>query len=132
MIQHVHGGSEDYALIRLAGLPSKDAGEEGLAHAGVADQHQVGALSQEGKVEQTQDAVLGLHAAFVVVKVEGVDAGLRLQTRALEAALDGTAVARFQLHIGEQFESGRDAEISGCRVSHRRLRLTAHRFQVQL
>jgi hypothetical protein len=34
---------------------------------------------QEGEIEQTKDAVLGLHAAFVVVEVEGVNAGLRLQ-----------------------------------------------------
>ena len=120
------------ALIGLAGLPSEDAGEEGLAHAGIADQHQIGALFQEGKVEQAKDTVLGLHAAFVVVEVEGVDAGLRLQARALEAALDGAAVTRFQLHVGKQFEGGRDAEISGCRVSDRRLRLAAHRFQIQL
>jgi hypothetical protein len=132
MIQHVHGGGEDDALIGLACLPSEDAGEEGLAHTRIADQHQVGALFQEGKVEQTEDAILRLHAALVVVEVEGVDAGLRLQTRAPEAALDGAAVTRFQLHVGKQFEGGRDAEISGCRVSDRRLRLAAHRFQIQL
>ena len=82
--------------------------------------------------EQAQDAVFGLRAAFVVVKMECVDAGLQLKTRALEAALDGTAVARFQLQIGEQFESGRDAEISGCCVSDGRLGLAAHRFHVEL
>jgi hypothetical protein len=92
MIEHVHGSGEDDALIGLACLPSEDAAEEGLAHAGITDQHQVGALFQEGKVEQTKDAVFGLHAAFVVVEVEGADAGLRLQARALEATLDGAAV----------------------------------------
>ena len=71
-----------------------------------ADQHQVGALFQEGKIEQTKDAVFGLHAAFVVVEVEGVDAGLRLQARALEATLDGAAVPRFHFQVGEQFEGG--------------------------
>lgn len=44
MIEHVHGSGEDDTLIGLACLPSEDAGEEGLAHAGIADQHQVGAL----------------------------------------------------------------------------------------
>ena len=60
MIQHVHGGGEQDALIRLAGLPSEDAGEESFAHAGIADQHQIGALLQKGEIEQAQDAVLGL------------------------------------------------------------------------
>lgn len=67
-----------------------------------------------------------------MVEVEGVDAGLRLQTRALKATLDGAAVTRFQFHVGEQFEGGRDAEISGSRVSDRRFRLAAHRFQIEL
>src|SRR5438477_6572025 len=75
-----------------------------LPDARVADQHDVGALSQEGEIEQAQNAILGLYAAFVVVKVEGVDAGLRLQTRALEAALDGAALPRFQFQVGEPLD----------------------------
>ena len=42
-----------------------------------------------------------------MVEVEGVDAGLRLQARALEAAFDGAAVAGFQFHVGEPFQRGR-------------------------
>ncbi len=41
-------------------------------------------------------------------------------------------LARFQFHIGEQFESGRDAEIARGGVSDRRLDLAAHRSQIQL
>ena len=70
-------------------------------------------------------------AALVMVEVESVDAGLRLQARALEAAFDGAAVARFQFHIGEQFESGRDAEISWRRLQRSSppiWRLIAFRF----
>ena len=104
VIEHVHGGGERHALIRLTGLPSEDAGEESLAHAGIADQHEIGALFQEGEIEQTQYASLGLHAALVVMEVKSVDAGLRLKARALEAAFDGAAVAHFQFHVGEQFE----------------------------
>jgi len=68
----------------------------------------------------------------VVMEVKGIDAGLRLKTRAFESALDGAALARFQFHVGEQFERGRDAEISGGSVSDGCFRLPAHRFQVQL
>ena len=42
------------------------------------------------------------------------------------------AVTRFQFHVGEQFEGDRDAEISASRLSDRRLRLAAHRFQIEL
>ena len=44
VIQHVHGGGEQDALIGLAGAPADDFGEEGFAHAGIADEHEVGAL----------------------------------------------------------------------------------------
>ena len=40
--------------------------------------------------------------------------------------------ARFQFHIGEQFDGGRDAEVSGRGFSDRCFDLAAHRFQVQL
>ena len=130
MIQHVHGGGEQNALIGLAGFPSEDAGEECFPHAGIADQHEVGALSQEGEIEQTQDAILGLHAALVMMKVERVDARLRLQARTLEAALDGAALSRFQFQVGKQFDGGRDTEVSGRGFSDRCFDLAAHRFQV--
>ena len=109
MIQHVHGCGEQNALIGLAGFPSEDAGQEGFPHAGIADQYEVGTLAKEAEIEQTQDAILGLHTALVMVEVERVDTGLRLQVRTLEAAFDGTALARFQFQIGQQLDGSRDA-----------------------
>jgi len=67
-----------------------------------------------------------------MVEVESVDAGLRLQTRQLEAPFDGASVTGIQFHIGQQFDSGRDAEIARGGVSDRRLDLSAHRLQIQL
>ena len=75
---------------------------------------------------------LACDAALVMVKVKGVDAGLRLQARAFEAAFDGAAVARFQFHIGEPFQRGGHAEILGGGLRDRRLQLAAHRRQIQL
>ena len=132
VIEHVHGSGEDDALIGLAGLPSEDAGEEGLAHAGITDQHQVGALLQESKVEQTKDAVLSLQAAFVMVEVESVDAGLRLQTRTLEAALDGAALPLFQFLVSEPLDGSGNAEVLGRGFSDCGFNVMAHRREIQL
>ena len=43
--------------------------------------------------------------------------GCALQARALEAALDGAALAGFQFHIGEPLDGGRDAEVPGGGIS---------------
>ena len=58
VIEHVHGGGEQHALIGLAGAPADDLGQEGFAHAGIADEHDAGALVEEVEIEQAQDAVL--------------------------------------------------------------------------
>ena len=76
MIQHVHGGREQDALVGLTGLPGEDAGEEGLSNTGVTDQDDIGALRQERKIQQAKDAVLRLHTALVMVEVESVNARL--------------------------------------------------------
>jgi hypothetical protein len=132
MIQHIHRGCEQHALVGLAGFRSDNAGEESLSHAGVADQYKVRPLLQKREIEQTQDAVLRLNTALVMVEVESVNGSLRLKTRQLEAALDGAAVAGIQFHIGEHLDRGGDAEVArGC-LSDRRLDLAAHRPQVQL
>ena len=47
MIEHVHGGGEQDALIGLAGAPADDFGQEGLADARIADEDEVGALVRE-------------------------------------------------------------------------------------
>jgi len=67
-----------------------------------------------------------------VVEVKAVDAGLRLQTGALEATFDGAPLTRFQFHIGEQFESSENTEIAPSGISDSRFDLAAHRSQIQL
>jgi len=47
MIQHVHGGREQHALIGLAGAPGDDLGQEGFPSAGIADQNDAGSLGDE-------------------------------------------------------------------------------------
>jgi len=44
----------------------------------LADQHDIRTLPQEGEIQQAQNTVLGLHAAFVMVEVKRVNAGLKL------------------------------------------------------
>lgn len=58
MIEHVHGGGEQHALIRLAGLPGDDLGQKGFAHAWIADEDCAGSLLEEVEVQQSQDAGL--------------------------------------------------------------------------
>ena len=103
-----------------------------FAHAGIADQHEIGSFVEERQIEQAQDARLGLLAALVMVEVKGVDAGLRLQARAFEAAVDGALFAGFQFHVGEPLQGGRRAEILGGGFSQSRLQLAAHGGQAQL
>jgi len=87
---------------------------------------------QKLQVEQPQDAVLVLRPGLVMVKVEGVNAGLRLQARAFEAAFNGAVVAGLQFHIGKPFQRGGHAEVPGGCLRDRRLQLAAHRGQAQL
>jgi hypothetical protein len=48
-----------------------------------------------------------------MLELKGIDAGLRLQARAFEAAVDGALFAGFQFHVGQPFQSGGHAEILG-------------------
>jgi hypothetical protein len=74
----------------LAGPPSEKLRQKCFSNAGIADQYDVGPFSDEGEIEQAQEPRFGLHAALVVMEVEGVDTGLCLQTRAAETPLNGT------------------------------------------
>ena len=67
-----------------------------------------------------------------MVKVEGVNAGLRLQARAFETAFNGAVVAGLQFQVGKPFQRGGHAEVLSGGLSDRRLQLAAHRRQVQL
>ena len=78
VIEHVHGGGEQDTLIRLAGAPAHDLGQEGLANPGISDKDQVGAVGDKGQIEQTQYAILVLRTALVMSEVKRVDAGLGL------------------------------------------------------
>jgi len=51
VIQHVHGGCEQDALIGLADAPANDFRQEGLAHPRIPNEHKVGALVQKLQVE---------------------------------------------------------------------------------
>ena len=60
MVEHVHGGGEQHALIGLAGAPADDLGQKGFAHAGIADETHAGAVAEEVEIEQAKDAGLEL------------------------------------------------------------------------
>src|ERR1022692_2192445 len=100
MIQHVHGSGEQDALIRLAGTPADDLSQEGLPNAGIADEHDAGALVDELQIEQADDAVLRFHAAFVVLEVEAVDGVLGMKAGHAKTTIDSAAVARVEFEIG--------------------------------
>ena len=67
-----------------------------------------------------------------VVKVEGVDAGLHLQTRAFEAALDGAALPLFQFQIGEPLDGSGNAEVFGRGFGDGGFNVATHRREIQL
>jgi hypothetical protein len=60
MVEHVHGGSEEHALVGLTCAPGDDFGQVGFAYAGIADETDAGAVMQEVEIEQTKDAGLEL------------------------------------------------------------------------
>jgi len=65
-------------------------------------------------------------------EAELVEGGLSREAGELEAALDGTAVASFQLPIGQAFQGGREAKILGRGLGRDRLQGLSHRGQAQL
>ena len=87
---------------------------------------------QEVEIEQPEDAALALHPRLVVLKVKGVDAGLRVEAGEVEATLDGAAVAGLQFEIGQAFEGGSDAKVFRRRFLQGLFQLLAHRRQFQL
>src|SRR5579863_658340 len=89
VIEHVHGGSEQHALIGLARPPGDELRQKCFPHTRISDEDDVGSLGEEREIEQTQEPRFGLYAAFMVMEVKGIDAGLGLKTRASEAPFDG-------------------------------------------
>jgi len=116
----------------LAGAPAEDLGQEGFAHPGIADDHDAGALLQKVEVEQVEDAVLGLQARFVMGEVKLVEGGSGGKPGELEATLDSTAVAGFQLQVGQALQSGGKAKILGGGLTADRLQGLSHSRQAQL
>jgi hypothetical protein len=125
-------GGEENAHIGLAGAPGEDLGQEGFPHAGIADDDHAGALLEEVQIEQTEDAVFRLEARFVMREAKLVDGGLSGEAREIEAALDGAAVASFQLQIGQAFQGRREAKILGRGLGCDRLQCLSHGGQAQL
>jgi hypothetical protein len=78
VIEHVHGGGKQDALIRLAGAPAHDLAQESLANARISDEDQVGGVGDKGQVEQAQYAIFVLRATLVMREVKRVDTGLCL------------------------------------------------------
>jgi hypothetical protein len=76
VIEHVHSGGEQNALIGLAGAPGDQFRQECFADAGISDEHDVGSFGKEREIEQAQEPGFGLQAAFVVLEVKGVDASV--------------------------------------------------------
>ena len=100
MIQHVHGGGEENALIGLASTPGNDFCQKCFSDAGIANKDGAGSLGQELQIEQAQDPILQLHATLVMFEVKAVNRMLRGKARTTETALNGAPVARFQFHVG--------------------------------
>lgn len=68
----------------------------------------------------------------MVLEVEGIDAGLGLQTRAAETPLDGALRSGFDFHVGKPFQGGCSTEVFCRGISQDRLELAAHGRQIQL
>ncbi len=132
VIEHIHSGGEQHALIRLTGFPAEDLGQEGLAHPGIADENGAGSFLEEVQIEQPQDASFLFHAALVMSEVEAVDGVLRLQTGEAEAALDRAHVASLQFQISERFKRLREAKIFASCLRDRLIQLAAHGGQAEL
>ena len=132
MVEHIHGGGEQDPLVGLTGAPADDPGEICLTHAGITDDADAGAVTQEVEIEQTKNAGLELESGLVMVEVEAVDGRFALQAREFEAAFDGTLVAGFELTIDEGFKSLSKTEIFGGGVSQDLIQMKAHRRQIQL
>ena len=132
MIEHVHGGCEQYALIGLAGTPRQDLREERFANTGIANDDDAGAVADEVEIHQTKEAVLHLQTALVVIELETVDGMTDAQMREAKAPLNGTGVAGFEFAVDERFQRGREAEILSGSFTQKLVQVPAHRRQCQL
>ena len=72
LIEHIDGRGKQDPVVGLAGLPADDFGQKGLPGAGIADKDQVGALSNEVQIEQTQDLGFNPLAGLVVLEMKAL------------------------------------------------------------
>ena len=132
LVQHIHSGGEQNALIGLTGAPANDFRQEGFSCAGIPNQDDTGSFGEKLKIQQAQDARLELHAALMVFEVEAVNGVSRMQPRQAEAAFDGTVVTRLQFKVCQAFQCLYEAEIPGGGISNDLIELAAHRCQAEL
>ena len=104
VIEHVHGGGKQDALMRLTGSPSDSFRQKGFPHARIAHDHDVGPVLEKIEIEESQDAVFGFHAALVMLELEAVDGVARMQSGQAKTAFDGAAVAGIEFPVGERFQ----------------------------
>ena len=123
VIEHVHGGGEQHALIGLAGAPADDFGEEGFAHAGIADKTHAGTFGEELQIEQSQNARLELHAALVMFEVKAVDGVLRCRRESRKRRSMERPLRASSSQVDERFQGFSDAKVSGRGVSDRLIQL---------
>ena len=132
LVEHVHGGGEQDAHISLAGAPTEGVSQKGLAHAGIADDHDASALLEEVEIEQPEDAVPGLLPGFVMGEVELVEGRLSGKMRKFEAALDDALAASFQFEVSQPFQGRGEAKILIRRLSRHHFQVLSHGGQGQL
>lgn|SRR2546422_5544454 len=104
MIEHVHGGREQHALIGLTGTPGQDLSEEGFSNAGITNDHDAGAVADELEIHEAEDAVLHLQTALVMIELEAVDGVADTEMREAKPPFDGAGITGFQFTIDERFQ----------------------------
>src|SRR5262249_32810162 len=106
MIEHIHGGGEQHALIRLTSAACEDLGEECFSDARVADDNDAGAIADELQIQKAKKAVLHLQTALVMIELEAVDRVTNSKMGQSEAPLNASCIPGFQFTIDERFQGG--------------------------
>src|SRR5262245_3944370 len=107
MIQHVHGGGEQDALIVLTGAPGQDLSQKSFSNAGITNDDDAGAIAEELEIHKTKDAILHLQTALVMIELEAIDGVADAKMSKTEPAFNGARIPGFQLTVNERLQSGR-------------------------
>lgn len=132
MIEHVHCGCKQYPLIGLAGTPGQDFGEEGFSDAGIADDHDTGAVANEVEIHEAKDAVFHLQTAFVMIELETVDGGACAEMGKAKPPFNRATIPGFEFTIDEGFQGSRQTEILSGSLTEELIQVPAHRRECQL